>query len=80
MLRALSDTLVELHGQHDDRGLLNPKGHRALLDQFAGHDDLLVAVKSAWGTLSKARKVLAEAEAAYHAAQAEEEFLRLMLE
>ena len=25
---------VEIHGQHDDRGLLNPKGHRALLDAF----------------------------------------------
>ncbi|OSQ51778.1 DNA repair protein RecN [Marivita geojedonensis] len=76
MLRALSDTLVELHGQHDDRGLLNPKGHRALLDQFAGHDGLLSAVRTAWSTLSKARKALAEAEAAYAAAQAEEEFLR----
>lgn len=36
VLRDLSDTLVELHGQHDDRGLLNPRGHRALLDAFAG--------------------------------------------
>ena len=76
MLRALSDTLVELHGQHDDRGLLNPKGHRALLDQFAGHDDLLHSVHHAWSTLSKTRKALSEAEAAYAAAQAEEEFLR----
>ena len=76
MLRALSDTLVELHGQHDDRGLLNPKGHRALLDQFAGHDELLTAVKTAWSRLSKSRKALADAEAAYEAAQAEEEFLR----
>ena len=38
VLRDLSDTLVELHGQHDDRGLLNPRGHRALLDSFAGLD------------------------------------------
>jgi len=76
MLRALSDTLVELHGQHDDRGLLDSKGHRALLDQFAGHDDLLAAVKTAWSAMSKARKALTEAEAAYKAAQAEEEFLR----
>ena len=76
MLRALSDTLVELHGQHDDRGLLDSKGHRALLDQFAEHYDLLAAVKTAWSTMSKARKALVEAEAAYKAAQAEEEFLR----
>ena len=38
VLRALSETLVELHGQHDDRGLLNPRGHRLLLDAFAGVD------------------------------------------
>jgi DNA repair protein RecN (Recombination protein N) len=76
MLRALSDTLVELHGQHDDRGLLNPKGHRALLDQFAGHSALLAEVRSAWKAMASARKALAEAETAYAAAQAEEEFLR----
>jgi DNA repair protein RecN (Recombination protein N) len=34
VLRELSDTLVELHGQHDDRGLLNPRGHRAVLDHL----------------------------------------------
>ena len=38
MLRALSEVLVELHGQQDDRGLLNPRGHRLLLDGFAGAD------------------------------------------
>ncbi len=76
MLRALSDTLVELHGQHDDRGLLNPKGHRALLDQFASHPKLLADIRAAWAALSKTRKALAEAEASFAAAQAEEEFLR----
>jgi DNA repair protein RecN (Recombination protein N) len=30
--------LVEIHGQHDDRGLLNPRGHRALLDSYGGTD------------------------------------------
>ena len=46
VLRDLSETLVELHGQHDDRGLLNPRGHRALLDAFAGLD--LGAARAAW--------------------------------
>ena len=27
LLRSLAPTLVELHGQHDDRGLVNPRGH-----------------------------------------------------
>ena len=47
VLRALSETLVELHGQHDDRGLLNPRGHRALLDTAAGAETDLAAVRAA---------------------------------
>ena len=76
VLRALSETLVELHGQHDDRGLLDPKGHRGLLDAFAGHGDLVTDVKAAWGALSDARNALASAETALAEAQAEEDFLR----
>ena len=35
LLREVGAHLVEIHGQHDDRGLLNAKGHKALLDSFA---------------------------------------------
>lgn len=38
LLRDLAPYLVEIHGQHDDRGLLNPRGHRALLDGFGRID------------------------------------------
>ena len=34
LVRDVAALAVEVHGQHDDRGLLNPKGHRALLDAF----------------------------------------------
>jgi DNA repair protein RecN (Recombination protein N) len=74
VLRDLSDHLVELHGQHDDRGLLNPRGHRALLDAFAGLD--LSALRSAWAAQRSARSALAEAEAVLARAAAEEDFLR----
>ena len=74
VLRDLSDTLVELHGQHDDRGLLNPLGHRALLDAFAGLD--LSPLRAAWRGQSQARAALAEAELALQAARKEEDFLR----
>ncbi len=76
LLRALGDTLVELHGQHDDRGLLDPKGHRALLDAFAGNKDLSDAVRLAWAERSAARKAMIEAEAAIAELAAEEDFLR----
>ncbi|MCW9043618.1 MAG: DNA repair protein RecN [Pseudopelagicola sp.] len=76
VLRRLSETLVELHGQHDDRGLLNPRGHRDLLDSFAGLDQQRARVRVAWSDLSKARKALSLAEAEIAEAKAEEDFLR----
>ena len=76
VLRALSDRLVELHGQHDDRGLLNPRGHRQLLDAFSGADDALAECRACWRRLGAARAALAEAEAREAAATAEEDFLR----
>ena len=74
VLRALSDTLVELHGQQDDGGLVNPRGHRAMLDTFGGYD--LVPLRTAWTAMGRAGRAVAEAEAALAAARAEEEFLR----
>lgn len=74
VLRRLSDTLVELHGQHDDRGLLNPRGHRALLDSFAALD--LAPLHAAWALRRQARTDLALAQAELDKARAEEDFLR----
>lgn len=76
VLRALSDTLVELHGQHDDRGLLNPRGHRELLDTYAGLEADIMATRDAWRALSDARKALSAAEARIAEARTEEEYLR----
>ncbi len=76
VLRALSDTLVELHGQHDDRGLLNPRGHRSLLDTYAGLENTLEETRRAWSRRSKAEKALKLAEDALEAVRAEEDFLR----
>jgi DNA repair protein RecN (Recombination protein N) len=67
---------VELHGQHDDRGLLNPRGHRAILDDYAGNDRAIAAVREAWTALGAARKAAAAAAAEREAIAAEEEFLR----
>ncbi len=36
LLRQLGRALVEIHGQHDERALLDPSSHRYLLDQFGG--------------------------------------------
>jgi len=76
VLRRLSDTLVELHGQHDDRGLLDPKGHRALLDAFGTLEELRAETRQKWRAVADARKALSRAESALQDIRTEEEFLR----
>lgn len=67
LLREVGAALVEIHGQHDDRGLLNPAGHRALLDSFGRCDTGSVgAAHEAWRAavvaLERAREEVANAE------------------
>ncbi|MDF2638093.1 MAG: repair protein RecN [Novosphingobium lindaniclasticum] len=61
LLREIAPALVEIHGQHDDRGLVNSKGHRALLDRFAGGD--VAGVEAAWKTWRTAQNALDTARA-----------------
>lgn len=76
VLRRLSETLLELHGQHDDRGLLDPKGHREVLDLFANTEKLRGKTRKTWSEASAARKALTAAQVALEEAKAEEDFLR----
>lgn len=55
LLRDVGACLVEIHGQHDDRGLLNARGHRALLDAFGRCDTASVAASFAAWQEAKAR-------------------------
>jgi len=73
LLRDMAGFLVELHGQHDDRGLVNPRGHRALLDRFAGADTERVA--EAWSKWRSAEDALAEARGAVETAKADQDLL-----
>jgi DNA repair protein RecN (Recombination protein N) len=67
LLRTLGETLVEIHGQHDDRGLINPRGHRALLDIFARANTASVvsafeAMRNSVDALEASKTALADAE------------------
>jgi DNA repair protein RecN (Recombination protein N) len=73
LLRELARGLVELHGQHDDRGLVNARGHRALLDRYARAD--VGEVAAAWDKWRVAETALAEARARIAAAAAEQDLL-----
>jgi DNA repair protein RecN (Recombination protein N) len=73
LLRELAPALVELHGQHVDRGLVNPRGHRALLDRYSGAD--VVGVEAGWRDWRAAEAKLAEARAAIAQAKDDQDLL-----
>jgi len=73
LLRDLAQYLVEVHGQHDDRGLLAPAGHRALLDAFGRCRASGVAgAHRAW---RDAEQALADARAQVDAAARDRDYL-----
>jgi len=73
LLRSLGATLVEIHGQHDDRGLLNPRGHRLLLDVFARAQT--GAVASAYARWKATEEALKQAQAEIESAARDREWL-----
>lgn len=73
LLRELAPMLVELHGQHDDRGLVNPRGHRALLDRYAGTD--VSGLERAYADWARAEAQLSEARGAVEQAKADQDLL-----
>jgi DNA repair protein RecN (Recombination protein N) len=79
-LKAIGASLVEIHGQHDDRALADPATHRAILDQFSGAEAALKAVRSAHKTFQTAREALAEHRERVEAARKEADFLRHAVE
>ena len=79
-LRRVGEALVEVHGQHDDRGLLNPKGHRALLDAFGVHGKLLADCEKNYQAWKAAKKELKKLKKSLAQKKAEEDFDRHALE
>ena len=73
LLRDIANGLVEIHGQHDDRGLLNPRGHRDLLDAFGRLDGEPTA--RAWAEVARLEAELAKAREAADAAERDREWL-----
>ncbi|MEM7211237.1 MAG: DNA repair protein RecN [Pseudomonadota bacterium] len=76
VLREIGALLVEVHGQHDDRGLLNPRGHRLLLDTYGGVDAELAEVRRTWTAWQALSRDLETARATLEQAAADAEFLR----
>ncbi|CAA0104631.1 DNA repair protein RecN [Starkeya nomas] len=80
MLRNLGRRLVEIHGQHDDRALVDPASHRALLDAYGGLAPLTEEVGSLWRSWRAARAEAAEEKARLDEAAKEADFIRHAVE
>ena len=73
LLREMARSLVELHGQHDDRGLVHARGHRALLDRFSRSG--ATGVAAAWEAWRQAETELSAARARLAADASEQDLL-----
>ena len=58
----ITDNLIEVQGQFEDRGLLNSKTHLSLLDAFADHNNLLIKTKENYLAMINLIKLIKEAE------------------
>jgi DNA repair protein RecN (Recombination protein N) len=74
LLRQIGDGLIEIVGQFEQHGLLDPATHAPMLDAHGGHDT--PAVSSAWQGWQAARDARTAAEAEIAAAKRDEAFLR----
>ncbi|KQR33528.1 DNA repair protein RecN [Rhizobium sp. Leaf155] len=80
MMRQLGQHLVEIHGQHDDRALVDTNAHRALLDAFAGLSDEVTSVQGLYRTWKDAERGLKVHRAKVEAAAREADYLRSSVE
>ena len=80
LLRQIGRGLVEIHGQHDDRALVEPSVHRALLDAFGGLEGDAALVAEAEGDLRQAQAALSDLEHRIATARGEADYLRSVVE
>jgi len=76
LLRDIGALLVEIHGQHDDRALIESSGHRALLDAFEGLAAALARVRTAHAAWRASDEAVASLKARIADAAREGEYLR----
>src|SRR4029079_9788370 len=75
-LKAVGSALVEIHGQHDERALVDASTHRRLLDAFAGLENDSAGLEQLWEARRAAHATLNAHRAAMERAAREADYLR----
>jgi DNA repair protein RecN (Recombination protein N) len=75
-LRAIARELVEIHGQHDDRALVNPGTHRQLVDSYGGLTSEAADVRAAFARWRGLKGEIARERARVEKARGEADYLR----
>ncbi len=76
LLKDIGRCLVEIHGQFDNQGLLNPASHRGVLDAYGNYAELLTKVKAVYQQYKSAQRAREQAENDICRAKEEEDNLR----
>lgn len=76
LLKSIGESLVDIHGQFETYGLLNPSTHRSVLDRFCGKSDLVSNVSGAFSLWRASLDKLSDAEAQSQEAARSEAYLR----
>jgi DNA repair protein RecN (Recombination protein N) len=79
LLSDIAEQLIEIHGQHDQRGLLSTKTHRFVIDQYGRFDGLLSETKESFQKFSSLKNELAKLQSDESKALAEEDYLKFVL-
>jgi DNA repair protein RecN (Recombination protein N) len=79
-LQALGAALVEIHGQHDARALVDAATHRRLLDAYGGLEDDAAEVERLWAARRAAADAVAEHRTEAERAAREADWLRHAVE
>ena len=80
LLKEIGKYLVEVHGQFDNQGLLNPANHLDILDSYGNYKDLLDNTKQAFANYKSAKSARLQAEENITKAKTDEENLRHWVE
>lgn len=76
LLKELAENLIEIHGQYDNQGLLNPATHCAILDEYGAYENNIISVQKSFQLYKQAKKELKVKEEALAKARENEENLK----